>query len=272
MKSITERIYENIYEENIYEEDICEGFYDNITPFDNTPVPVVYYTLNEYRDYVPEKTDFISNRIHTTISKSASLFGIDELSNLILKVDPQPRSTSNMYKLERYYEYTGENRVFKAYTSGAVKKIIAKLCEDPANKTVIKDMYSSADLAMNNVQLAFGLAVLKANNIVSKNFRYVDLNKNDMETAKIGFYLESALTCMNFNAYDLPLSTAQLSAKFSSEQSKYNNAIYKLDKLKADITTLRDNGYPFNAMIERTLSDIDARNQVITRLVKKYQK
>ena len=94
-----------------------------------------------------------------------------------------------------------------------------------------------------------------------------------METAEIGLYMETALLCMGYNvAYDLPLSTAQLSAKFSSEQSKYNNAIYKLDKLKADITTLRDNGYPFNAMIERTLSDIDARNQVITRLVKKYQK
>ena len=86
MRSITERIYENICEEDIY-----EGFYDNITPFDNTPVPVVYYTLNEWNDYAPEKTDFISNRIHTTISKSASLFGIDELSNLILKIDPQPR-------------------------------------------------------------------------------------------------------------------------------------------------------------------------------------
>ena len=45
MRSITERIYENIYEEDIYG-DIYEGFYDNITPFDNTPVPVVYYTLN----------------------------------------------------------------------------------------------------------------------------------------------------------------------------------------------------------------------------------
>ena len=65
---------------------------------------------------------------------------------------------------------------------------------------------------------------------------------------------------------------SKLAIKVSFIPMKYNNAIYKLDKLKADITTLRDNGYPFNAMIERTLSDIDARNQVITRLVKKYQK
>lgn len=177
-----------------------------------------------------------------------------------------------MYDLNEYLKDEGKNRVFKYYTAGAIKKIIAKFCEDPSNNNIIKNMYSSPSLASYNVQVAFGMAALKANDIVPKNFRYADLNKNDMETAEIGLYMETALICMGYDAgtYDLPLSAGHLSAKFAAEQAKYDAAIYKLDGLKADLTTLRDNGYPFNAMIEKTMNDIDSRHRVIAKLASKF--
>lgn len=263
MKNIIEKIY--------------EGFFDNVAVFSNTPVHVEYYTLKlrgRNGEWLPCKTSRVGNRVNTTISEYASLTGIDTLSDLILKIDPNPGSKNNMYELDEYLKDQGKNNVFKYYTAGAIKKIIAKLCEDPSNENVIKNMYSSPELATINVQIAFGMAALKANDIIPKNFRYADLNKNDEETAEIGLYLETSLVCMIYDAgtYDLPLSAGHLSAKFAAEQSKYNDAIHKLDELKADVTALRDNGYPFNAMIEKTMNDIDSRHRVIARLASKFRK
>ena len=273
MKNLVEKIYENYYGDSNFE--ISEDFFDNMVPFNNTPVPVEYYTLKKRGrngEWLVYKTDQIGNRVNTTISKDAALLGIDKLSDLILKIDANPGSKNGMYDLNEYLKDMGKNKVFKVYTSGAVKKIIAKLCEDPSNKDVIKNMYASPDLAIFNVRIAFGMAALKANDIIPKNFRYTDLNKNDMETAEIGLYMEEALTSMGYDAgtYDLPLSAGHLSAKFAAEQAKYDDAIYKLDGLKADLTTLRDNGYPFNAMIEKTMNDIDSRHRVITKLASKF--
>ena len=261
MKNIIEKIY--------------EGFFDNVAVFSNTPVHVDYYTLKlrgRNGEWLPCKTSRVGNSVNATITEYASLTGIDTLSDLILKIDPNPGSKNNMYELDEYLKDQGKNNVFKYYTAGAIKKIIAKLCEDPSNENVIKRMYSSPDLATTNVQIAFGMAALKANNMIPKNFRYADLNKNDEETAEIGLYLETSLICMIYDAgtYDLPLSAGHLSAKFAAEQAKYDDAIYKLDGLKADLTTLRDNGYPFNAMIEKTMNDIDSRHRVITKLASKF--
>ena len=261
MKNIIEKIY--------------EGFFDNVAVFSNTPVHVDYYTLKlrgRNGEWLPCKTSRVGNSVNATITEYASLTGIDTLSDLILKIDPNPGSKNNMYELDEYLKDQGKNNVFKYYTAGAIKKIIAKLCEDPSNENVIKRMYSSPDLATTNVQIAFGMAALKANDIIPKNFRYADLNKNDEETAEIGLYLETSLICMIYDAgtYDLPLSAGHLSAKFATEQAKYDDAIYKLDELKADLTTLRDNGYPFNAMIEKTMNDIDSRHRVITKLASKF--
>lgn len=268
MKNLVEKIYENNFE-------IREDFFDNVVKFDNTSVPVEYYTLKKRGrngEWLVYKTDQVGNRVQTSISEYASLLGIDKLSDLILKIDSNPGSKNGMYDLNEYLKDMGKNKVFKVYTAGAVKKIIAKLCEDPSNKDVIKNMYASPSLATFNVQIAFGMAALKANDIIPKNFRYADLNKNDEETAEIGLYMEQALICMGYDAgtYDLPLSAGHLSAKFAAEQAKYDDAIYKLDGLKADLTTLRDNGYPFNAMIEKTMNDIDSRHRVITKLASKF--
>ena len=258
-------------------EKIYEDFFDNMAPFDNTPVPVEYYTLKKRGrngEWLIYKTDQIGNRVNTTISKDAALFGIDKLSDLILKIDSNPGSKNGMYDLNEYLKDMGKNKVFKYYTAGAIKKIIAKLCEDPSNKDVIKNMYSSPSLAIFNVQIAFGMAALKANDIISKDFRYADLNKNDMETAEIGLYMEEALISMGYDAgtYDLPLSAGHLSAKFAAEQSKYDDAIHKLDELKADLTTLRNNRYSSNAVIEKTINDIVSRHRVIAKLASKFRK
>lgn len=263
MKNLVEKIY--------------EGFFDNVAVFSNIPVPVEYYTLKlrgRNGEWLPCKSSRVGNLINTSISEYASLTGIDTLSDLILKIDPNPGSKNNMYELNEYLKDQGKNNAFKYYTAGAIKKIIAKLCEDPSNENVIKKMYSSPELATTNVQIAFGMAALKANDIVPKNFRYADLNKNDEETAEIGLYLETSLICMIYDAgtYDLPLSAGHMSAKFAVEQSKYNDTIHKLDELKADVTTLRDNGYPFNTTIEKTMDDIDLRHRVIARLASKFRK
>ena len=263
MKNLVEKIY--------------EGFFDNVPVFSNIPVPVKYYTLklrSRNDEWQVCKTDRVGNFINTSISEYASLTGIDTLSDLILKIDPNPGSKNNMYELNEYLKDQGKNNTFKYYTAGAIKKIIAKLCEDPSNENVIKKMYAPPSLAIINVQIAFGMAALKANNIIPKNFKYADLNKNDKETAEIGLYLETSLICMIYSdgTYDLPVSSGHLSAKFAVEQSKYNNAIHKLDELKADVTTLRDNGCPFNAMIEKTMNDIDSRHRVIARLASKFRK
>lgn len=261
MKNLVEKIYED--------------FFDNMIPFNNTPVPVEYYTLKKRGrngEWLVCKTYSVGNYVQATISKDAALFGIDKLSDLILKIDSKPGSKNNMYELNKYLEDQGKNNTFKYYTAGAIKKIIAKLCEDPSNKNIIKNMYSSPDLATFNVQIAFGMAALKANDIIPKNFRYADLNKNDAETAEIGLYMETSLICMMYDAgtYDLPLSAGHLSAKFAAEQAKYDDALNKIDELKADLTTLRNNGYPFNAMIEKTMNDIDSRHRVITKLASKF--
>lgn len=263
MKNLVEKIY--------------EGFFDNVAVFSNIPVPVEYYTLKlrgRNGEWLPCKSSRVGNLINTSISEYASLTGIDTLSDLILKIDPNPGSKNNMYELNEYLKDQGKNNAFKYYTAGAIKKIIAKLCEDPSNENVIKKMYSSPELATTNVQIAFGMAALKANDIVPKNFKYADLNKNDRETAEIGLYLEQTLICMIYDAgtYDLPLSAGHMSAKFAVEQSKYNDTIHKLDELKADVTTLRDNGYPFNTTIEKTMDDIDLRHRVIARLASKFRK
>ena len=263
MKNLVEKIY--------------EGFFDNVPVFSNIPVPVKYYTLKlrgRNGEWQVCKTDRVDNFINTSISEYASLTGIDTLSDLILKIDPNPRSKNNMYELNEYLKDQGKNNTSKYYTAGAIKKIIAKLCEDPSNENVIKKMYASPELAAFNVQIAFGMAALKASNIIPKNFRYADLNKNDRETAEIGLYLETSLICMIYSdgTYDLPVSSGHLSAKFAVEQSKYNDTIHKLDELKADITTLRDNGYPFNTTIEKSMNDIDTRHRVIARLASKFRK
>lgn len=263
MKNLVEKIY--------------EGFFDNVAVFSNIPVPVKYYTLKlrgRNGEWLPCKSSRVGNLINTSISEYASLTGIDTLSDLILKIDPNPGSKNNMYELNEYLKDQGKNNTFKYYTAGAIKKIIAKLCEDPSNENVIKKMYSSPELATTNVQIAFGMAALKASDIVPKNFKYADLNKNDKETAEIGLYLETSLICMIYDVgtYDLPFSAGHLSAKFAVEQSKYNDTIHKLDELKANITTLRDNGYPFNTTIEKTMDDIDLRHRVIARLASKFRK
>lgn len=263
MKNLVEKIY--------------EGFFDNVAVFSNIPVPVKYYTLKlrgRNGEWLPCKSSRVGNLINTSISEYASLTGIDTLSDLILKIDPNPGSKNNMYELNEYLKDQGKNNAFKYYTAGAIKKIIAKLCEDPSNENVIKKMYSSPELATTNVQIAFGMAALKASDIVPKNFKYADLNKNDKETAEIGLYLETSLICMIYDVgtYDLPFSAGHLSAKFAVEQSKYNDTIHKLDELKANITTLRDNGYPFNTTIEKTMDDIDLRHRVIARLASKFRK
>ena len=215
MKNLAEKIY--------------EGFFDNVPVFSNIPVPVKYYTLKlrgRNGEWQVCKTDRVGNFINTSISEYASLTGIDTLSDLILKIDPNPGSKNNMYELNEYLKDQGKNNTFKYYTAGAIKKIIAKLCEDPSNENVFKKMYASPELATINVQIAFGMAALKANNIIPKNFRYADLNKNDEETAEIGLYMETSLICMMYDAgtYDLPLSTGHLSAKFAAEQSKYDDS------------------------------------------------
>ena len=77
---------------------------------------------------------------------------------------------------------------------------------------------------------------------------------------------------MSFNAYTLPPTAAQLSAKSSEERAKYDDTLSKIDSLKADIILLRDNAYPFNRMVEKTINDIESRCNVIARLANKFRK
>ena len=79
MKNIIEKIY--------------EGFFDNVGQFDNTPVHVDYYTLKlrgRNGEWLPCKTSRVGNSVNATISEYAALTGIDTLSDLILKIDPNP--------------------------------------------------------------------------------------------------------------------------------------------------------------------------------------
>lgn len=287
MKDLVERIY--------------EGFYRNVVKFDNTPENIHFYTIRrksyekswekEYKntgngpgniDWEAVDADIKNYEIletnfyHMTISKDAAAYGIDTISNLIVDIDSKPGSRANsldMNSIEKYYKAAKKTpKELKTYSSGAVKKIIAKLCEDTSNTRIIGDMYSDAKQAENNIKVAFVMACLKANNIVSKDFKYVDLNKEDIKEAEIGLYAEAAFDTMSFNAYTLPLTAAQLSAKSSEERVKYDDTLSKIDSLKADIILLRDNAYPFNQMVEKTIRDIESRCNVIARLANKFRK
>ena len=77
---------------------------------------------------------------------------------------------------------------------------------------------------------------------------------------------------MSFNAYTLPPAAAQLSARTSEERAKYDDTLNKIDSLKADIILLRDNAYPFNQMVKKTINDIESRCNVIARLANKFKK
>ena len=104
MKNIIEKIY--------------EGFFDNVAVFSNTPVPVEYYTLKlrgRNGEWLPCKTSRVGNFVNKTISEYAALTGIDTLSDLILKIDPNPGSKNNMYELDEYLKDHGKNNVFKYY-------------------------------------------------------------------------------------------------------------------------------------------------------------
>lgn len=288
MKDLVERIY--------------EGFYGSVVKFDNTPERVHYYTIKrksfekewetEYRkvdsngyvtiDWNAVEADIKnynivkSDRLYMMISKDAAIYGIDSISDLIVAIDSKPGSRmgySAANPIDKYCEVSKKApKEFKTYTTGAVKKIIIKLCEDPSNTRIIGDMYSDAKQAENNIKMAFVMACLKANNIVSKDFKYVDLNKEDLKTAEIGLYVDAALMQMSFNAYTLPSTVAQLSAKTSAERAKYDDTLSKIEDLKTDIILLRDNAYPLNAMVEKTIDDIETRCRVIAKLANKFKK
>ena len=280
-------------------EKIYEGFYGNVVKFDNTPENVRYYIIKrkgydknwekEYKsktkgidtiDWEAVDADIKNYEIQEdlyriTISKDAAAYGIDTISNLIVDIDSKPGSRVDNIGIdfiEKYYKAAKKTpKDFKTYTVGAVKKILAKLCEDPSNARIIKGMYSDAKQAVNNIKMAFVMACLKANNIISKDFKYVDLNKENMKEAEIGLYVE-AIQQMSFNAYALPPTAAQLSAKSSEERVKYDDTLSKIDSLKADIILLRNNAYPFNQMVEKTINDIESRCNVIARLANKFRK
>lgn len=288
MKDLVERIY--------------EGFYGSVVKFDNTPERVHYYTISrkmyekewetEYRkvdnngyvtiDWNAVEVDIKnynivkSDRLYMMISKDAAVYGIDSISDLIVAIDSKPGSRmsySAAMSIDKYCKASKKTpKEFKTYTVGAIKKIIIKLCEDPSNARIIGGMYSDVKQAENNIKMAFVMACLKANNIVSKDFRYVDLNKENMKEAEIGLYVDAAIQQMNFNAYTLPPTAAQLSAKTSAERAKYDDTLSKIDSLKTDIILLRDNAYPFNQMVEKTISDIESRCNVIARLANKFRK
>lgn len=282
-------------------EKIYEGFYGSVVKFDNTPENVRFYIIKRkgydksWEKKYKNKTGGINtidweaadadiknyeiletNFYHMTISKDAAVYGIDAISNLIVDIDSKPGSRANsldMNNIEKYYKAAKKTpKEFKTYSSGAVKKIIAKLCEDPSNARIIGDMYSDAKQAESNIKMAFVMACLKANNIISKDFKYADLNKEDIKEAEIGLYAEAAIDTMSFNAYTFPLTAAQLSAKSSEERAKYDDTLSKIDSLKADIILLRDNAYPFNRMVEKTINDIESRCNVIARLANKFRK
>lgn len=288
MKDLVERIY--------------EGFYGSVVKFDNTPERVRYYTISrksfekswetEYRkvdsngyvsiDWNAVETDIKNYEIQESehyymmISKDAVAYGIDSISDLIVAIDSNPGSRmsySAMNPIDKYCEASKKApKEFKTYTVGAIKKIIIKLCEDSSNMRIIGGMYSDAKQAENNIKMAFVMACLKANNIVSKDFKYVDLNKKNMKEAEIGLYVDAAIQQMSFNAYTLPPTAAQLSAKTSEERAKYGDVLSKIDSLKADIILLRDNAYPFNQMVKKTINDIESRCNVIARLANKFRK
>ena len=268
MKDLVERIY--------------EGFYGSVVKFDNTPESVHYYTIKQNSFGKDAEADIKNyniaegNRRYMMISKDAAVYGIDSISDLIVDIDSKPGSRmsySASFFIDNYCKASKKPpKELKTYSSGAVKKIIAKLCEDPSNARIIGDMYSDAKQAESNIKMAFVMACLKANNIISKDFKYADLNKEDIKEAEIGLYAEAAIDTMSFNAYTLPLTAAQLSAKSSEEKVKYDDTLNKIDSLKADITLLRDNAYPFNQMVEKTINDIESRCNVIARLANKFKK
>ena len=263
-------------------EKIYEGFYRSVVKFDNTPESVHYYTIKQNSFGKEAETDIKNyniakgDRPYLMISKDAAVYGIDSISDLIVDIDSKPGSRmsfSASFYIDNYCKASKKPpKEFKTYTASAVKKIIIKLCEDTSNARIIGDMYSDAKQAENNIKMAFVMACLKANNIVSKDFKYVDLNKENMKEAEIGLYVEAAIQQMSFNAYTLPPTAAQLSAKSSEERVRYDDTLSKIDSLKADIILLRDNAYPFNQMVEKTINDIESRCNVIARLANKFRK
>ena len=263
-------------------EKIYEGFYGSVVNFDNTPESVHYYTIKQNSFGKDAEADIKNyniaenDRRHMMISKDAAVYGIDSISDLIVDIDSKPGSRlsdSASFCINNYCKASKKPpKEFKTYTASAVKKIIIKLCEDTSNARIIGDMYSDAKLAGNNIKMAFVMACLKANNIVSKDFKYVDLNKENMKEAEIGLYVEAAIFQMSYNAYTLPPTAAQLSAKSSEERVKYDDTLSKIDSLKADIILLRNNAYPFNQMVEKTINDIESRCNVIARLANKFRK
>lgn len=263
-------------------EKIYEGFYGSVVKFDNTPESVRYYTIKQNSFGKDAEADIKNyniaegDRRYMMISKDAAVYGIDSISDLIVDIDSKPGSKlsySASFCINNYCKASKKPpKEFKTYTASAVKKIIIKLCEDTSNARIIGDMYSDAKQAENNIKMAFVMACLKANNIVSKDFKYVDLNKENIKEAEIGLYFEAAIFQMSFNAYTLPPTAAQLSAKSSEERTKYDDTLSKIDSLKADIILLRDNAYPFNRMVEKTINDIESRCNVIARLANKFRK
>ena len=264
-------------------EKIYEGFYGSVVKFDNTPESVHYYTIEQNSFGKDAEVDIKNYNIAKSdrcrfmvISKDAAVYGIDSISDLIVDIDSKPGSRlsySASFYINNYCKASKKPpKEFKTYTASAVKKIIIKLCEDTSNARIIGNMYSDAKQAENNIKMAFVMACLKANNIVSKDFKYVDLNKENIKEAEIGLYAEAAIFQMSFNAYTLPPTAAQLSAKSSEERVKYDDTLSKIDSLKADIILLRDNAYPFNQMVEKTINDIESRCNVIARLSNKFRK
>ena len=288
MRDLVERIY--------------EGFYGNVVKFDNTMERVRYYAIRrkgydeaweiEYKgtdsslsniDWNAVDADIKNYEIQEAgfkyrigISKDAAAYGIDTVSDLIVAIDSKPGSKLDSFTaspIKNYFNAAKKTpKELKTYTAGAIKKIIAKLCEDPSNARIIRGMYSEPQLAENNIKMAFVMACLKANNIVSKDFKYVDLDKENIKEAEIGLYVEAAITAMSLNAYTLPLSASQLSAKTSEERAKYDDTLNRIDSLKEDIILLRDNAYPLNQMVIKTISDIESRCRVIAKLANKFKK
>ena len=120
---------------NLFEK-IYEDFFDNMIPFDNTPIPVEYYTLKKRGrngEWLIYKTDRIGNRVNTTISKDAALFGIDKLSDLILKIDSNPGSKNGMYDLNEYLKDEG-----MAYLSIILPAQLKKLLQSFVKILLIK--------------------------------------------------------------------------------------------------------------------------------------
>lgn len=182
-------------------------------------------------------------------------------------------STEPKYKkfISNSYSSAGESIIFDMPLVLHNKNVFTKLYGLDFIGKILRDVTVKDDIArQRTISLAFSLATMKLNKVIKEDVKFNDLDEQDLNVCcGIADWICADLSEA---AIRPPLSDEESRGVIAKEQKVYNDALAKIDTLKADLILLRDNQYPFNAMVERTINDIDSRARVIARLANKYRK